>query len=325
MEEVNMSPHLGKTNFDEDELAALRVEANAFIEREQWTRRRFAEESDVAEGTFGPWLDGKYQGNNAGPAAKVYRFLQARKDQAALAAQIPTAPCFQETKTARRILAALDHAQVFGDLVVVGCGPGLGKSAALAQFKATRPRVIVATMAPSTRGVNTALVEVLAAMGDAEARGTPQALSRRIATKATAGALLAIDEAQHLSQQAVDELRSIHDRTGVGVVFSGDESVFTLFDGTRRAAFAQFHSRIGMRVRQSRPDPSDAPILARAHGVNDSQSIKLLTEISLKPGGLRGMTKTLLLARRMSALASTPLTASLIREAWAQRSPDMAA
>lgn len=320
-----MSPHLGKISFTEDELKALRAEALAFIEREGWTRRRFAEECEVAEGTFGPWVDNKYQGNNAAPAAKVYRFLAAAKDRAALTRQIPTAPCFQETKTARRIMAALEHAQVFGDLVVVGCGPGLGKSASITQYKATRPRVIVATMAPSTRGVNTALVEILASLGEPEARGTPQALSRRVAVKATAGALLVIDEAQHLSQQAVDEMRSIHDRTGVGVVFSGDESVFSLFDGSRKAAFAQFHSRIGMRVRQSRPDPADAPILARAHGVEDSASIKLLTEIASKPGGLRGMTKTLLLARRMSALSGVELTPALIREAWAQRSPDMAA
>lgn len=320
-----MTPNLGKTTFDAAELTQLRAEATAYIDRQGWTKKRFAEESDVPEGTFGPWLAGSYAGNNDAPAAKVYRFLSARKEQAQMAASIPVAPSFQDTPTSRRIWTGLEHAQVFGDLTVVGVGPGMGKSATISQYKALRPRVWVATMAPSTRGVPNALIEVLGAMGDQDARGTPQALSRRVAAKATAGALLVIDEAQHLSQQAVDEFRSIHDKTGVGLVFSGDESVFSLFDGTRRSAFAQFHSRIGYRVRMSRPDPKDAVVIAAAHGVTETPLVKLCSDIAGKPGALRGLTKTLLLAKRMASMTDQPLTASLIREAYAQRSADMAA
>lgn len=319
-----MSPNLGKTTFTDAELAQLRAETAAFIERQNWTKRQFAKDSDIAEGTFGPWLAGQYAGDNEKVAASVYRFLTARREQAQLAASVPVAPEFQETKSAKRIMAVLDHCQVFGDMGVIGCGPGVGKTASIAQFRATRPRVYVATMSPSSRGVPNALVEMLAAMGDDEARGTPQALSRRVAKRATAGGLIVLDEAQHLSQQAVDEFRSIHDRTGVGLVFSGDESVFQLFDGTRKAAFAQFHSRIGMRHRQARPMAEDAAILARSHGVTDGPSIKLLSEIAQKPGALRGMTKTLLLARRMAAMADQPLTPTLIREAWTQRAADAA-
>lgn len=320
-----MTPNLGKTAFTSAELTQLRAETSAFIERRQMTQKRFAEEAGVAEGTFGPWLKGSYQGNNETVAATVYRYLQARKETEALAAMIPTAPAFQETQTAKRIFAAMEHAQVFGDLAVVGLAPGLGKTATITQFKAIRPRVTVVTLAPSTRGAPNALIETLLAMGETEVKGTPQALSRRIATKATAGALLVIDEAQHASQQAVDEFRSIHDKTGVGLVFSGDESLFSLFDGRSRAAFAQFHSRIGMRLRQSRPLAEDVKILARAWEVSDPAQVKLMNEIAMKPGALRGLTKTMLLAKRMAAMTDQPLSAPLIREAWAQRSPDLAA
>lgn len=320
-----MTPSYGKSTFTDAELLTLREETRLFIEREGWTKKRFAEEADVAEGTFGPWLDGKYQGDNEKVAAKVYRFLSARKEQAQLAATVPLAPPYQETKTSRRIFAALEHAQVFGDLVVVGLVPGVGKTATITQYGATRPRVYTATMAPSTRGVPNALVELLAAMGEDDAKGTPQALSRRVVKRASAGSLIVIDEAQHLSQQAVDEMRSIHDRTGCGMVFSGDESLFQLFDGTRKSAFAQFHSRIGMRLRQSKAAPEDAPTIARAHGITEPALIKLCSDIASKPGALRGLTKTLLLARRHSAMSGQPVDATLIRECWAQRAPDMAA
>jgi len=319
-----MTPNLGKTTFDAAELTQLRAEATSYIERNGWTKKKFAEECDVPEGTFGPWLAGSYAGDNDKPAAKVYRFLSARKEQAQLAASIPVAPSYQETPTSRRIFAALEHAQVFNDLVVVGVGPGLGKTATIKQYKSVRPRVWHAAMKPSTRGVPNALVAVLAVMGDADAKGTPQALSRRVAAKATEGGLLIIDEAQHLSQQAVDEFRSIHDETGCGLVFSGDESVFSLFDGTRRQAFAQFHSRIGMRIRQSTPMVGDAAILAAAHGITDPGQMKLCVEIASKPGALRGLTKTLLLAKRAAALTDSPMSQMLIREAWGQRTAESA-
>lgn len=319
-----MSPNLGKITFTETELADLRSEAMAYIERHAWTKKRFAEECGVPEGTFGPWLSGSYAGNNDGPASKVHRFLEAKREQAQLAAAIPATAPFQNTPTSKRVLAVLDHAQVFEDLVVIGLRPGLGKTASIRQFQATRPRTWVATMAPSTRGVPNALVEVLAAMGDHDAKGTPQALSRRVQAKATPGSVLVIDEAQHLSQQAVDEFRSIHDRTGCGLAFSGDESVFSLFDGVRRQAFAQFHSRIGMRLRQSRPLVGDAQMIAAAYDVTAPAMVKLCAEIANKPGALRGLTKTLRLAKRAAALADEPLTTTLIREAWAQRSDDIA-
>lgn len=320
-----MSPNLGKTTFTDAEMAKLRQEVAAYIERNGMTKRQFAADADVAEGTFGPWLNGQYAGNNDTVAAKVHRLIVSREEQARLVATVPEAPSWQQTKTAVKILTVLEHCQVFGDMGVLGMGPGLGKTHTIAQFKATRPRVWTAAMSPSSRGVPNALVAMLEAMGEDEAKGTPQALSRRVQKKAGPGGLIVIDEAQHLSQQAVDEFRSIHDRTGVGLVFSGDENVFQLFDGTRKAAFAQFHSRIGIRHRQSRPYADDAEILAIAHGVTDGPSIKLLRDMAQKPGALRGVTKTLLLARRMASMTDTPMSPAVIREAWAQRAPDMAA
>lgn len=320
-----MTPNYGKTTFNTQELALLRAEALAFIERHAMTKKGFAEECDVPEGTFGPWLAGNYAGDNEKPAAKVYRFLTARKEQAEMAASVPSAPTWQETMSAKSIMTVLDHCQVFSDMGVIGTGPGCGKTATIAQFAAVRPRVWVTTMKPSTRGVQNALIAMLKAVGDAEAKGTPQALSERVQKRVGPGAIIIIDEAQHLSLQAVDELRSIHDCTGVGLVFSGDESVFELFDGHGKNGYAQFQSRIGMRHRQSRPFPEDAAILARAHGVTDTASIKMLSDIAQKPGALRGVSKTLQNARRYAAINDVALTPSLIREAYAARAAPLAA
>lgn len=320
-----MSPNLGKTTFTETELAKLRRDTAAYIERHSMTKRQFAADADVAEGTFGPWLAGSYAGDNEKVATKVHRLLLTREEQAQMAAVVPEAPGWQPTKSAEKILTVLDHCQLWGDLGVIGMGPGLGKTETVNHFPNLRPRVWVATMAPSTKGINTALVAMLEAMGEDEAKGTPLALSRRVAKKATKGGLIIIDEAQHLSQLAVDEFRSIHDRTGVGMVFSGDETVFQLFDSARRKAFAQYHSRIGIVHRQARAFPEDTEILAAAHGITDGPTIRVLRDLAKLPGALRGVTKTVLSARRISAITGVAMSPRLINEAWASRTDRQAA
>lgn len=320
-----MTTTLTKMNFEPEELDHLRAEAQAYIDANRMTKKGFAIECDVAEGTFGPWLSGQYAGDNNKVAIRVHRFLHSRSEQELMAAAVPTAPGFLDLAVSRRIWAGLEHAQVFNDVTVVGVGPGLGKTTTIRHFQDQRPRVWVATMAPSTSRPVNALIAVLEAMGDTDAKGTPQSLSRRVGLKATQGALLIIDEAQHLTVQAVDELRSIHDRTEVGLVFSGDESVFNLFDGSRKRAFAQFHSRIGYRVRASRAEPRDVGLICAAHDITDPSMVRLCALIASKPGAYRSLTKTLLLARRHAKMADQPLTNALVREAWEQRAADVGA
>ena len=319
-----MSPHLGKTDWTDEELSALRAQVLELLETAGLTRRQAALDAGIAEGTFGPWLNGVYPGDNAKIATQVTLWLKTREDRKAAAAVAVKAPDFQELPTARKYLTALEHAQFVGDMVLIAGGPGTGKTAAAKQHAATRSRVTIATMAPSTRGVANCLQEVMAALGEPEAKGTPQALSRRIAQRfREAGALLIIDEAQHLSQQAVEELRSIHDRTGVGLALVGDENLLTLFSGAAGRGYAQLSSRIGYRARQARPTTADVEQLATAWHITDRDAVKLCRDIAAKPGALRGLTKVLLVASRMAANAQP--TAAHIREAWQHQAPDLAA
>lgn len=276
----------------------------------------------VPDSTLSLFSSNKYTGNNANIAATVARWFDARAHREVLYEAAPVeVPGFLPTPTAKRLITLLRWAQR-GKIVVVAASPGTGKSSAALQYAADTPQVWVATMSPSTRGVNTMLVEILKSMREQDPKGSPQMLAQRIRerVKGTNGVII-VDEAQHLSEQALEELRAIHDATGIGIALFGNEQVLARLEGgNRRAAFAQLFSRVSMRHIQNIALPEDAAVLAAAWKVSDAQELAFLKAISAKPGGLRGMTMTLELGSILAAGDAMPLSLAHLRDAWAQLS-----
>jgi DNA transposition AAA+ family ATPase len=318
-----ITTELDTSPIDVDAVRAAVLEA---IGQDNIPRVKVASEAGIAEGTFGPWLKGNYAGDKERVARQAQLWLDLRAERHEQAGVMPEPPKWQPTPTGKKIIGVLSRAQTMGDLVVVGCGAGMGKSVTSEQYKTTRPSVHLVAMRPSTRGVNTCLVALLNAMGEVNAKGTPQGLSDRIIDKVkNANALIIIDEAQHLSVQAIEELRSIHDVTGCGLAFVGDERLFSIFAGTRSGEFAQLSSRIGFKVKKAKPDAQDAAMLTAAHGIDDAKIIQTATEIAMKPGALRGLTKVLILARQHANQTNQPLSDRIVRHAWASLDPTQAA
>jgi DNA transposition AAA+ family ATPase len=225
--------------------------------------------------------------------------------------EAPEVPDYFETPTTRRLQSLLSWAQR-GRIVAAATGPGCGKTKGAKNYRDAMSNVWMVTIAPSCSGVNNMQIEVLAALGERDARGTGQALSRRIRDRIrNTGGLLLFDEAQHLSERSIEEIRSWHDDTGVGVAFFGNETVLARIEGGhRRAAFAQLYSRIGMRLIQNLPLADDARALADAWEVHDDKQVAFLIKKSQQPGGLRTVTMMLELATMVAAasgaIASSP-------------------
>jgi DNA transposition AAA+ family ATPase len=134
--------------------------------------------------------------------------------------EAPEVPDYFETATSRQVQSLLSFAHR-GRITVVATGPGCGKTKAARNYRDAMSNVWMATMAPSCAGINSMQIEVLAALGERDARGSMQQLSRRIRDRIrNTGGLLIFDEAQHLLDRSIDEIRSWHDETGVGVAFS---------------------------------------------------------------------------------------------------------
>ncbi|MDP1967153.1 MAG: AAA family ATPase, partial [Reyranella sp.] len=252
----------GQTHFTPAEIDDLRQQLADFKAANGYGWQRVAQLTGVAAGTLSGWVPGTYNGGKIHEThaitAKVQKFFLHQESQRQLDREVAIVPAYQPTKTARRIHACLTFAQRGKIAAIVG-DPGVGKTAALAQYAATGTNVWQVTMSPSTASLNAALLALMRAMGARRLGGASEAISVMIRDKvAGRGGLFLIDEAQHLSERALEEIRAIHDDTGVGVALTGNREVLTRIEGAgRTAAFAQLFSRVSIRMVIPAPDLAD--------------------------------------------------------------------
>ena len=304
------------------DVEATRLQLVKYKAEQQQTWNDLANRMGVPSGTLSSFGGGSYTGDKSKIARTVAQWFRAEAEAAALRVQlILEPPSYQHTRAGLEVTHLLRWARR-GKIAVVATSPGYGKTSALRQFASETPQVWVATMAPSTAGVATMLAEILDAMGERDARGSPQMLSRRIRDKVKGtGGLIALDDAQHLSEKALDELRGLHDVTGVGVALLGNAGLLQKLEGgTRSVSFAQLFSRISLRVVKTLAYPEDGVRLGRAWGIEDERMLAWLGEMTTKPGGLRSISMTIELAAVLASADGAPLSMSHLRDAWAQLS-----
>lgn len=256
-----------------------------------------AKESGISPATLNQWLAGKYAGDNEGIDAKLRLWLEADQARRAAGGAMPVAPGYVNTPTSARVLGALAYAQMAGDIAVSYGSAGVGKTTSCQHYRDSSPNVWIATMDPSTSGVVTCLQEICDALG-LDTGGGARAMAKRLEKRVrdTHG-LLIIDEAQHLSVQALDQVRALHDATGVGIALVGNEGVFARMAGGRNASqLDRLYSRVGKRLRLQQSSEADIVAVIKAWGITDSKCHPTLISIARGPGALRTLTKTLRLA-----------------------------
>lgn len=276
----------------------------------------------IARGTVSNLLGKGYAGDKRKYADAIAAYRQTLSAQSEISADLPEKPAYFETPTSTAITQYLRWAQR-GRLVLIVTGAGLGKTQTAKHFLRDNRNSFMATMTASTSGIMPMQQRVLRALGEKQAIGSPAHLSEMICDKVRdlRHAVIIIDEAQHLSIKALEEIRSWHDETGVGIALMGNERVQQSIYGVSRAAdFAQIFSRIGLSLTRPRAVDGDAEALAAAWGITDNNIVAFVREMASKPGALRGATFALEVAHLMAVTQGTAVTLQHLKKAWAQNS-----
>ena len=280
--------------------------------------------TDIPAPTLSLFSSAKYAGDNEKYAAKIIAYRDRLAAQAEIGLDMPMVPTWYETATSQKLTSLLRWAQS-GRIVLIVTAPGIGKTKVAERFAAADPNVWLATMSPATAGVGTMAAEVAEAIGLGQITGSPQQLSRKVRDHVRdKSGLIIVDEAQELTDKAINELRGWHDRTNVGIALLGNDKVVGQLD-SRKSALAQVSSRFSYRHEQSQALAADIDACLDAWGIKDDDQRTFLRRLGMLSGALREITHTVEVALMSAFGSDQPLSLALLREAAKARNIKLSA
>lgn len=271
----------------------LRTRVRAQMESDALSIRAAADQSGVAYSTLSAWLSGTYKGNNEQQEEKLEKWLSSCRTSTKVRRSMPQEPSYLETPSSQIWMSVFEYAQAGPDIGLITGNAGVGKTMAAEKYQHDTPNVWMMTADSSMRSPTAILRELTELLDANEKRGPRMMASVIQRVKGTRG-LLIVDEAQNLTTEAIDLLRTIFDRGRIGLVFMGNEPLKGRIEGMgRQSSHAQIFSRVGMRKNRVNPLVKDVYQLLDAWGITDPTLRKTCRWIAMQPGGLRTLNKTL--------------------------------
>lgn len=222
------------------------------------------------------------------------------------------------TQTLDEISIAVAFAEAAGDISLIYGEAGLGKTISLKEYARTHPDVIYIELKDCDKSVKGVCEKILSCIGKLQ-YGTDRVLVDAITDYLTATPkLIIIDEAQHLSIRALENLRAINDVTESGIVLCGNPTVYDRMHGRGQAHFAQLYSRIGIRRHIIEPSLEDITSIFNSYSL-DKESLLYLHKLALLRGGIRNCVKVLNIALRMLDDEKEPLNIDHLQSAYQLR------
>lgn len=281
-----------------EQLADLRERLRLIVDEDKTlSQARLAREADISSATLSQFLGGTYQGSQQNVARKLLGWLGVQEERNS-AGKMPEGPDFVPTPTSAKIKSVLQYAHMAGDIALIVGGAGLGKTKMIQRYAAMTPNVWHVELTPATGSVLTCLQEIALAMGLRDLTNSAAFMQRAIFTKVRdTNGLLILDESQHLTVQALDQVRAINDQTGIGLVLCGNERVYQQMTGGNRAPYLdRLYSRVGKRLVLRKAAKGDADAIVQAWDIEDAKCREQIRHIAELPGALRVLNKVLRLA-----------------------------
>lgn len=222
------------------------------------------------------------------------------------------------TKTVKDVIMAVSFAEAAGDISIIYGDAGLGKTVSLKEYVSSHPAAIYVELKDCEKSTKGVCEKILSYIGK-EQRGVDRRLVDTIADYLAGNPrLIIIDEAQHLSIKALENLRAINDFTETGIVLCGNPTVYDRMHGRGQAHFAQLYSRIGIRRHVTEPALEDIAAIFEPYDL-DKESLLYLHKLALQRGGIRNCVKVLNIALQFNDSEKEPLNIDHLQSAYQLR------
>jgi len=215
----------------------LRKEFKTFLEVNDLKQAHVARSLGLSPAVISTWLKGEYRGDNETLEKKISQFMANFN--------IKRVEVQEEIVKTRDLISAhfvMDEAVVGREMAVLYGNPGTGKSVAVKEWVKEHPEAILIEVIPGMR-VKSLLQEIARKLGiDANAKAEELVVQIAKEFKRRDGVLV-IDEAEHLSVTALENVRRIWDFSRVPVILVGTYGLIKNLKGNR-GELLQLYSRI---------------------------------------------------------------------------------
>lgn len=222
-----------------------------YMSRTGASQTKVANAMGISAATLSYFIKGTYTGDIDAICEKVKDFLEveAQRETIKQSEGIVQTKCF---KTIHKFCSLVLSHQICGMLTG---DAGCGKTTALKAFAKAHPSVI---LIEADHGYTAkALFDELCAELGLDERGSLHDKLVRVVNKLNdSGRLVIIDEAEHLPYRALELIRRVHDKAGVGIALCGMPRLEKNVQGDKNH-YAQLNSRISAPCRAKLLDNND--------------------------------------------------------------------
>lgn len=224
-----------------------RTELKEFMELSGKSQRQISKETGLSTSVISQFLEGTYTGNNEKVNQTIKRHLAVSKERLN---RVQTTVFYEGLYNTKNVLFACAYAHRHNDIALVSGDAGAGKTTALEHYTKNNTGVIMVTADSCTTSA-TAILRVIADKVGKQTNYRKSLLMQELINQLDGtNRLIIIDEADHLTLQALQAVRNLNDRAKVGIVLSGNDKIYRqMLIGQKGQEFDQIRTRISVRKR----------------------------------------------------------------------------
>ena len=207
------------------------------------TQSKIAKELEVSDSTLSLFRSSTYTGNNEEIAMRLEQLLRIGNSRQLL----PRPPEFDaKLPVTRDILNTVEHIHISKEIGLIYGRSGTGKTTALKHYTSLNSGTVVYVQANITSKSVRGILKLILKTISKNIKGSCSDYSDYLVDYfLSTQKLLLIDEAQHLSIDALQAIRNINELAEVGVILAGNPSIYDNLNGANEEALDQLNSRIG--------------------------------------------------------------------------------
>lgn len=226
-------------------MASAKESLLAFMASSGKSQRQVAREIGISSAQINQFLADKYEGDSDSTSDKVLQYLAVAEKRLNTD---KTVVFYPELHNTREALFTCSYAHRNNEIALLCGDAGAGKTEALTYYRDNNPGVILVTANACIQSATAILQLICAELGKHAPYRRNAIMNLLVAQLSGTNRLIIVDEADHLSLQAIQALRSLNDQAHVGVVLSGNNKIYLQMYSPRRGyEFDQIRTRIVVR------------------------------------------------------------------------------